>query len=171
MFSRRVLALAVFAAALCSLIPTQNVQASSAVNFDVPIVNATFGVGFPGGTCTTAPPGATLNGSYHFTVHTSKNQDGTFTTKLQSEAHGTAIDAAGRSYVFSYVDHEIDLGTNPDGAPPVIATFTDRFSLIGQGNAPNLLVAFTGTFSIDQFGSLSLTSITPVKGDPNCDPI
>jgi hypothetical protein len=170
-FSRKVLALAVFAAALCGLIPTQKVQASGAVNFDVPIVDATFGVGFPGGTCTTAPPGATLNGYYHFTVHTSKNQDGIFTTKVQSEAHGTAVDDAGRLYVFSYVLHEIDLTTNPDDEPPIIATFTDRFSLIGQGKAPNLLVAFDGVFSVDQHGNLTVISITPVKGDPNCDPI
>ena len=171
MFSRKVLALAVFAAALCGLIPTQKVQASGAVNFDVPIVNATFGVGFPGGTCTTSPAGATLNGYYHFTVHTSKNQDGTFTTKVQSQAHGTAVDDAGRLYVFNYVLHEIDLTTNPDDEPPIISTFTDRFSLIGQGQAPNLLVRFNGVFSVDQDGNLTVISITPVKGDPNCDPI
>jgi len=170
-FSRKVLAIAVFAAALCGLIPTQNVQASGAVNSTVPIVNATFGVGFPGGTCTTSPPGATLNGYYHFTVHTSKNQDGTFTTKVQSEAHGRAVDDAGRLYVFNYVLHEIDLTTNPDDEPPIIATFTDRFSLIGQGQAPNLLVAFKGVFSADEHGNLTVLSITPVKGDPNCDPI
>jgi hypothetical protein len=170
-FSRKLLTLAVFAAALCALIPTQKVQASGAVNSDLPIVNATFGVGFPGGTCNTEPAGATLNGYYHNTVHTSKNHDGTFTTKIQSKAHGTAVDGAGRSYVFSYVLHEIDLTTNPKGAPPIMATFTDRFSLIGQGNAPNLLVAFEGLFSIDQDGNLTIISITPVKGDPNCDPI
>jgi hypothetical protein len=171
MLSRRVLALAVFAAALCGLISTQKVQASGAVNFDLPIVNATFGVGLPGGTCTTSPPGATLNGYYHVTLHTSKNQDGTFTTKVQSQAHGTAVDDAGRRYVFSYVVHEIDLTTNPNDEPPMISTFTDRFSLIGQGQAPNLLVAFNGVFGVDQQGNLTVISITPVKGDPNCDPI
>ena len=77
----------------------------------------------------------------------------------------------GRWYVFNYVLHRIDLTTNPDDAPPITATFTDRFSLIGQGNAPNLLVAFEGLFSIDQDGNLTIISITPVKGDPNCDPI
>jgi hypothetical protein len=50
-------------------------------------------------------------------------------------------------------------------------TFTDRFSLIGQGKAPNLLVAFNGVFSVDQHGNLTVIFITPVKGDPNCDPI
>jgi hypothetical protein len=170
-FSSKVLTLAVFAVALCGLIPTQKVQASGAVNFDVPIVNATFGVDFPGGPCTTSPPGATLNGYYHFTVHTSKNQDGTFTTKVQSEAHGTAVDGAGRLYVFNYVNHEIDLTTNPDDEPPIIATFTDRFSLIGQGKAPNLLVAFNGVFSVDQDGNLTVISITPVESNLNCDPI
>jgi hypothetical protein len=70
--------------------------------------------------------------------------------------------------VFSYVNHEIDLTTNPDDQPPIISTFTDRFSLIGQGKAPNLLLAFNGVFSVDH---LTVISITPVKGDPNCDPI
>ena len=73
--------------------------------------------------------------------------------------------------MFSYVNHEIDLTTNPDDQPPIISTFTDRISLIGQRKAPNLLLAFNSVFSVDQHGNLTVISITPVKGDPNCDPI
>ena len=39
MFSRKVLTLAVFAAALCGLLPIQKVQASGAVTYYVPIVS------------------------------------------------------------------------------------------------------------------------------------
>ena len=160
-------AVAACAALVCYTFLPGNLHAAGANTFTVPIVNVTFN---PSACSSLTPSQVTLNGQYHFSVHTSKNPDGTYTTKIQSEAHGTATDNNGGQYVFNYNNHEQDLTSSPADAPPILGTFTDRFGLNSKGNAPNLKVQFQIVFSIDAGGNFTL--ITGVfKGDPNCDPI
>ena len=157
------LLLALLGAAL--LLPVHTFAVGAAI-FTVPIVNATFSP-----LCTAVPTSVTLNGHYHITVHTSQNPDGTYTTKFQSLATGTAIDNTGQTYVFNYINHEQDVSSNPGDNPPIIGVFSDRFSLLSQGNAPKLRVVFQLAFVIDSGGNFHLTDIVAIKGDPNCDPI
>src|SRR5690242_18500247 len=78
---------------------TTNLLAAGAQTFTIPIVNVTFN---PTQCSSLTPTAVTLNGQYHITVHTTRNPDVTFTTKFQSEAHGTAVDNDGAPYVFNY---------------------------------------------------------------------
>jgi hypothetical protein len=150
----------------CALVPA-NVHAAGATTFTVPIVNVTFN---PSSCSTITPTQVTLNGQYHFSVHTTKNQDGSYTTKIQSEAHGTAVDSNGAQYVFDYINHEQDITSSPSDVPPLLGMFTDRFQLVSKGSAPNLKVQFQIVYSLD--ANYKFTLITGVfKGDPNCDPI
>jgi hypothetical protein len=143
-----------------------DVSAAAAATFTVPIVNATFSP-----LCTAVPTSVTLNGQYHFAVHTSQNPDGTYTTKLNSVATGTAIDNTGQSYVFNYVNHEDDITSTPADAPPATVIFSDRFSLLSKGKAPNLKVVFQVAFFVDANDNITSFQLTAIKGDPNCDPI
>jgi hypothetical protein len=146
---------------------TSELHAAGAQTFTVPIVNVTFN---PSVCSPLTPTSVTLNGQYHFTVHTIKNPGGTFTLKIQSDAHATAVDNNGGQYIFNYINHEQDVSSNPGDVPPLIVTVTDRFGLTSKGSAPNLKVAFQIVLAVDAGGNVTL--ITGVfKGDPNCDPI
>ena len=160
--------IAACAALACYTILPGSVHAAGAQQFDVPIVNATFNPSLCSASTATQ---VTLNGYYHIAVHTSQNPDGTFKTKFQSDAHGTATDNNGGQYVFDYINHEQDLSSSPADAPPILGVFADRFGLRSKGGAPNLNVRYQFAFSIDANGVLTPISITVFKGDPNCDPI
>ena len=142
--------------------------AGGTATFAIPIVNAQFSA-----SCSdvgVVQSQVTLNGQYHFAVPIIKNPNGTFTTKFQSEAHGTAVDNQGNQYVFNYNNHEQDVSGTPTDLPPILGTFADRFALTSKGGAPNLKVEFQIAFSIDASGNFTLLSLV-AKGDPNCDPI
>ena len=156
------------AALVCYTILSGSLHAAGADTFIVPIVNVTFN---PSTCSSLTPTQVTLNGQYHFVVHTSQNPDDTYTTEIRSEAHGTATDNSGGQYVFSYINHEQDLSSSPTDAPPILGVFTDRFGLNSKGNAPNVRVQFQLVFSVDAQGNFTPISEAVFKGDPNCDPI
>jgi len=162
--------LAVAATALCGSILATNAHAAAATHLIVPIVNVQFN---PSLCSASTAKDVVLNGAYHFTFHTSRNPDGTYTTKIQSEAHGTAVDENNQDYVFSYINHEQDLHSSPADVPPLLITYSDRFNLNskGGGGALNVSVAFQVVLSVDAQGNFTLVSLVAVKGDPNCDPI
>lgn len=142
--------------------------AGGASTFTIPIVNAQFSASCSDVGVVQAQ--VTLNGQYHFAVPVIKNPNGTFTTKFQSEAHGTAVDNQGNQYVFNYSNHDQEVSPTPTDLPPILGMFTDRFQLTSKGGAPNLKVEFQIAYSIDASGNFTLLSLVS-KGDPNCDPI
>ena len=156
------------AALACFTILPGSLHAAGAQTFTVPIVNVTFN---PSTCSALTPKQVTLNGQYQFVVHTSRNPDGTYTTRIQSAAHGTASDNNGGQYVFSYINHERDQTSTRTDAPPILGSFTDRFQLTSKGKAPNVNVQFQIAFSVDAGGNFTLISQAVFKGDPNCDPI
>ncbi|WP_348263258.1 hypothetical protein P8935_01570 [Telmatobacter sp. DSM 110680] len=166
MFPKRS-AVAACAAFICCTMGPRILHAASAQQFYIPIVNATFSPA-----CSSVSGlQVTLNGQYHFVVHTSKNHDGTFTTKIQSNATGTATDNNGGKYVFNYVNHEQDLSSTPADVPPILGIYSDRFQLVSKGGDPNVKVQYQIAFMIDGSGTFTPISVMVFKGDPNCDPI
>jgi len=166
MFSKTTIS-AACAALVCYTILPGSLHAAGAQQVYIPIVNATFSP-----LCASVSGlQVTLNGQYHLVVHTKQNPDGTFTTKIQSDAHGTATDNNGGQYVFNYINHEQDLTSTPADVPPILGLFTDRFELVSKGSAPNVKVQYQIVFSIDAGGNFTLISLAVFKGDPNCDPI
>jgi hypothetical protein len=165
MFPKR-RALAAFTALICCTIGTRILQADGAQQVYIPIVNATFSPA-----CSSVSGlQVTLNGQYHFVVHTTKNPDGTYTTKIQSNATGTATDSNGGQYVFNYINHEQDLTSTSADVPPILGIYTDRFQLVSKGSAPNVKVQYQFAFMITD-STFTPISVTVFKGDPNCDPI
>jgi hypothetical protein len=163
----RSIAFAICATLVCGPGLTTKLSADAASTFTVPIVNVQFN---PSTCSTVTATTATMNGLYRFVVTTTRNPDGTYTTRIQSEAHGTAVDNNGVQYVFNYNNHEQDVHSSPEDAPPFLGVVTDRFGLTSKGSAPNLKVSFQEAFSIDADGNGTLLSGV-FKGDPNCDPI
>jgi len=163
----RSMAFALFATLVCGPGLTTKLYADAASTFTVPIVNVQFN---PSTCSTLAATTVTMNGLYRFVVKTTRNPDGTYTSRFQSEAHGTAVDNNGVQYVFNYNNHEQDYSSSPGDTPPLLGVATDRFGLSSKGSAPNLKVSFQIAFSIDASGNFTLLSGV-FKGDPNCDPI
>ena len=154
-------------ALLCTPVLTRQAYAEGAFTFTIPIVNAQFP---PTGCSLSTPSGVTLNGQYRFVVHRTKNPDGTYSFKFQSNATGTATDTDGNQYVFNYINHEQDISPSPEDLPPVFVTTTDRFALISKGSAANVKVEFQVVFFVDAQGNVQFISGV-FKGDPSCDPI
>lgn len=142
-------------------------SAAGASVFTFPINNVQFN---PSNCSNLTVTQVTLSGEFHLVVQTTRNPNGTYTTKFQSEKHGTAVDNQGNQYIFNYTNHEQDVTSNPDDLPPIFGTFTDRFALTSKGGAPNLKVEFQVVFSIDANDNFTLISLVS-KGDPSCDPI
>lgn len=137
------------------------------LSFTFPILNVMFN---PSECSTSTLTNVTLNGLYHVTVHTTRNPNGTYTGRFLSQAHGTAVDNNGGTYVFNYNNHERDVSSSPAIVPPILGTVTDRFGLIGQGRTPNLSYSFRIVYSIDAQGNFTVISIQE-GGNSSCAPI
>jgi hypothetical protein len=161
------MAFAICATLVCGPGLTTKLYADAASTFTFPIVNVQFN---PSTCSTLTATTVTMNGLYRFVVKTTRNPDGTYTTRFQSEAHGTAVDNNGVQYVFNYNNHEQDYSSSPADEPPLLGVVTDRFGLSSKGNAPNLKVSFQEAFYIDENGDFTFL-YGVFKGDPNCDPI
>lgn len=86
-------------------------------------------------------------------------------------AHGTATGEDGSQYRFNYTaNYEITAILDPSGLPLVLDV-VDTFTLLGQGQAPDIKVFLKGQFLFD--GTLPLTPIGDpvIRGGVECDPL
>ena len=124
----------------------------------------------PGGTCglTTTVTGT---GSLQSVSRISQIGAGEVRIAFSETAHGTATGADGSQYRFNYsANYEVTEVLDPSGLPVVI-DLVDTFTLLGQGQAPDIKVFLHGQFLFD--GTLPLTPIGDpvIRGGIACDPL
>ena len=124
----------------------------------------------PGGTCglTTTVTGT---GVLQIVSRVSQIRAGEVRIAFSETAHGTATGEDGSQYRFNYsANYEVTEVLDPSGLPVVI-DLVDTFTLLGQGQAPDIKVFLHGQFLFD--GTLPLTPIGDpvIRGGVACDPL
>jgi hypothetical protein len=109
-------------------------------------VTSTFPVSFfiPASQCPQISADISGSGLGHMVSRITVDNNGVLHGGFSFDIHGTATDANGAQY---FINHNDVFSFNrPAATPPVELTFTEKFYLIGQAQAPN--VSLQGVFHV-----------------------
>ena len=114
---------------------------------------------------------STITGSGEYFVRTTTRVDKNGVTHINQNnvTNGTATDAEGTTYRFTY--HNNQRVTIPPGGFPQQVNVTDHFNLVGAGGAQSLHVGFTIRLTFAAPGEEPSVEEVSVRGNPSCDPI
>lgn len=114
------------------------------------------------------PSNVTGQGTLETVLRTTTTHNGEVTTFVRSTARGTASDADGQRYKWTYQAQE---RTVAPGVFPFTIRVTDQFHLLGEGSARNYKTQFHLFVTFNGPNDLTL-DFTHERGDiQHCDPI
>lgn len=118
----------------------------------------------------------TGTGIWREVVNVREGKDGLTHVVYTATASGTAVDATGTTYRFTYANHQ--MYAVPDDGSPFEVRMNDQFNLVGAGGANQIHVGFVAILTVTSpgdFGSASFEFINQRgydgPGFPPCDPI
>jgi hypothetical protein len=108
-------------------------------------------------------------GEYFVRTTTRVDKDGVTHINQNNVTNGTATDAEGNTYRYTY--HNNQRIAIPPGEFPTTVAITDHFNLVGAGGANQLHVGFTIRLTFAAPGEEPTVEEVSVRGNPACDPI
>jgi hypothetical protein len=168
---KRSVVFSILASAAALLLTTQITSADAVNEFTVPFDVTVDGPELPlvasPGICTEIDWPLTLVGMAHWVIHSSV-KNGLVQFSFENGVRGTATDAAGNTFVFSYQNNfrssfELILSQT------VLDFDTDHFTM--EGPAGNISIGFVGALLFDANGNFLGAVIDYSHGNVSCDPI
>jgi hypothetical protein len=119
--------------------------------------------------CPELPAAISDEDEYFVRIKERTDRNGVIHTTINVTASGTATDADGNTYRYSYLNRH-DVTTQPGGFPSV-EVITDHFALAGRRGAVRLRVDFVLRLTFAAEGESPTEEWLSLRGNPNCDPI